>query len=63
MEGIHKTSHLKMGTWGGTLLAISANMGDELLRTAVLAAVGAVTSFLISLGMKWLCGVWRRRRG
>ena len=43
----------KTGTAGGTLLSIFANINSEdLLKTAVLAAVGAVVSFAVTLLLK-----------
>ena len=45
----------KTGTAGGTLLTVLANIsGDDILKTVVLAAIGAVVSFWITLGMKFL---------
>lgn len=42
-------------TLGGTVLSIAANIGSEdILKTAVLAALGAVVSFIVSLLMKRL---------
>ena len=43
------------GTIGGTLLSVSANLSSgDMLKTVFLAAIGAMTSFLVSLGMKWI---------
>jgi ABC-type sulfate transport system permease component len=45
----------KAGTAGGTLLSIFANINSEdLIKTAVLAAVGAVVSFAVTLLLKLL---------
>ena len=45
----------KTGTAGGTLLTILANIsGQDILKTIILAAIGAVVSFLITLVMKFL---------
>ncbi len=45
----------KAGTVGGTLLTIVANIkSEDVLKTVVLATVGAVVSFLVSLGLKYL---------
>lgn len=42
-------------TIGGTVLSIAANIGsDDVLKTVVLAALGAVVSFIVSLLMKRL---------
>ena len=43
----------KAGTIGGTLLAIFANITNEdLLKTALLACVGAVVSFTVTIILK-----------
>jgi mannitol-specific phosphotransferase system IIBC component len=43
------------GTAGGTLLTIFANIhSEDTIKTAVLACIGAVVSFMISLFMKWM---------
>ncbi len=45
----------KAGTAGGTLLSIFANINNEdLAKTAVLAAIGAVVSFGVTLLLKLL---------
>ena len=42
------------GTTGGTLLTVLINIHPEdVLKTVVLACVGAVVSFIISVMMKW----------
>ena len=44
-----------MGTAGGTFLSIVPNIqSDDIARTAILAAVGAIVSFTISLLLKML---------
>lgn len=56
-----KSSNLRLGigTGGGTLLsALSVIGAHDVLRTAALAAVGAVVSFLVS----WLLNQWHKRR-
>ncbi len=45
----------KAGTAAGTLLSIFANINrEDLIKTAVLAAVGAVVSFAVTLLLKLL---------
>ncbi len=45
----------KAGTAGGTLLTILANINcGDLIKTGVLAAVGAVVSFSVTLLLKFL---------
>ena len=45
----------KAGTLGGTLLTIVANIqSSDLFKTAILAMVGAVVSFSVTLFLKFL---------
>jgi mannitol-specific phosphotransferase system IIBC component len=55
MENPVNNSGTKIGTVGGTLLSIAANISSgDLLRTAILAAVGAIISFTVSVLLKLL---------
>lgn len=46
------------GTVSGTLLVVILQINNsEILKTAVLAAIGAVISFIVSKAMKYL---WKR---
>ncbi len=50
---------LGMGTGSGTLLSIIGQLGlHDVLKTAVLAAIGAVVSFAVS----WVLQRWGSRR-
>ncbi|MGV3761747.1 hypothetical protein [Parapedobacter sp.] len=52
-------AQLGIGTGGGTLLSVVAQLGvHDLVKTAVLAALGAVVSFVVS----WMLQRWRRRQ-
>lgn len=43
------------GTAGGTLLSISEQVQSaDILKTVLLAMIGATTSFMLSLGLKWI---------
>jgi hypothetical protein len=55
------TGHTTYGTVGGiiTILVVNISAGD-LLRTMVLAAVGAVVSLSVSLGCKYCLRKWRK---
>jgi hypothetical protein len=54
-------STTKAGTAGGILLTIFANIsGEDLLKTAVLAGVGAVLSFEVTLCLKFMIRRFRR---
>ncbi len=51
----------KAGTAGGTLLTIIINIrSEDILKTMVLAAVGAVISFAVSLLLKLLLKRWKQ---
>lgn len=44
-----------LGTVSGTALTVAVNIGSsDIIKTAVLAAVGAVVSFCASVALKWL---------
>ncbi len=43
------------GTFGGLLLSIFSNLLlEDIIRTAVMAGVGAIVSFTVSVGLKHL---------
>ncbi|WP_257669580.1 hypothetical protein [Parapedobacter tibetensis] len=53
------SQQLGIGTTGGTLLSIMGQLGlHDMLKTAVLAAIGAVVSFGVSLPLQR----WQRKR-
>ncbi|HEY1038231.1 MAG TPA: hypothetical protein VGF30_02450 [Bacteroidia bacterium] len=44
-----------LGTVSGTALTLAVNIGSsDIIKTAILAALGAVVSFSVSLLLKWL---------
>ena len=48
-------NHTLMGTAGGTFLSIIPNIhSEDIVKTAILATVGAIVSFTISLLLKSL---------
>jgi hypothetical protein len=50
-----------MGTVSGTALTVLVNIGSsDILKTAILAAIGAVVSFSVSLLMKWIAKKLKR---
>ena len=52
------------GTLGGTALSVFGNiMAADVVKTAVLAAVGAAVSFGVSVGLKALFNRGERRKG
>ena len=55
METQHHHTGTLAGTISGTLLAFVGNIhSDDLVKTAVLAAIGAVVSFVVSIGLRWI---------
>jgi hypothetical protein len=52
---MENTISLRTGTATGTLLSILPNLfSEDILKTIVLAALGATVSFLVSLLLKWI---------
>ena len=53
----------KAGTAGGTLLVILLQIRlDELFRTVILAALGAIVSFFVSMTLKWIVRKIRKNK-
>lgn len=53
----------RAGTAGGILLSVLLQLSsDELLKTTVLAAIGAVVSFSVSKLLKWTLKQFRHRK-
>ncbi len=49
--------------WGGVMLSILGNINfQEINRTIVLAAIGTITSFIVSAILKKLSGKHRRSK-
>ncbi|HEY1021495.1 MAG TPA: hypothetical protein VGE06_04250 [Flavisolibacter sp.] len=60
MENLSPSANEKAGTIGGTLLVVLVQITTgELVKTAVMAAVGAVVSFAVS----WVLQRWVKRKG
>ena len=50
-----------IGTLSGTILSIVATFDlQDIVKTIILAAVGASVSFLVSRGLKWVWRKWRK---
>jgi hypothetical protein len=48
-------NHTFMGTVGGTFLSVLPNLhSEDVLKTIILAALGAIVSFIISMLLKYL---------
>lgn len=55
MMNQHFDNTTKAGTAGGTLLTIFANItSEDIIKTIILAAIGAVVSFGVTLSLKLL---------
>jgi hypothetical protein len=50
-----------LGTVSGTVLTVLVNIGSlDIIKTVVLAALGAVVSFSVSVLLKWLVKKFKR---
>jgi hypothetical protein len=50
-----------LGTVSGTVLTVLVNIGSsDVLKTVVLAALGAVVSFSVSLLLKWVVNKFKK---
>ena len=50
-----------LGTVSGTVLTVVMNIGSsDIIETVVLAALGAVVSFSVSLLLKWLVKKYKK---
>ncbi|MFY0624860.1 MAG: hypothetical protein JXR07_01115 [Reichenbachiella sp.] len=55
MSDHHFTGGTRLGTISGTVLSITANINSaDLIKTCMLAAIGATVSFLVSVFWRWL---------
>jgi hypothetical protein len=53
---------VKTGTAGGTFLSVVPNLNsDDLIKTVVLAIVGAVVSFSISVLLKFITKKYKKK--
>jgi len=56
------TNPTRMGTLGGTLLVVIIQLEPrELVKTAILAAIGAAVSWLVTMGLRWMVTRARKR--
>ena len=51
----------RAGTAGGTVLVLLTLSGSAVVETVVLAALGAVVSYSVSLGLRGLQRWWQKR--
>jgi len=58
---MENTISLRTGTAAGTLLSILPNLfSEDILKTIVLAALGATVSFTVSLLLKWIIKIKKK---
>lgn len=61
MQVHHQDHTTAAGTVTGTVFTVAANIDShDYMRTVILACVGAIASFVISLFLKWL---WKMLKG
>jgi len=48
----HMHTHTLLGTLGGTLITIFTLHSEDIVKTACLASIGAVVSFVVSLACR-----------
>ncbi len=55
------TGHTKSGTIGGIIIILLDNISSgDVFKTIVLAAIGALVSFFISLVLRYCISKWRK---
>nr|WP_299206592.1 hypothetical protein [uncultured Brumimicrobium sp.] len=60
MEYINDNTTI-IGTVSGTILSVVAMFdAGDIIKTVIMATIGAVVSFLVSRGLKWIWGRWRK---
>jgi hypothetical protein len=55
------TGHTKSGTIGGIIVILLDNINSgDIAKTIILAGIGAIVSFIISLILRYCLGRWRK---
>jgi len=50
-----------IGTVSGTILSVVAMFdAGDIIKTVIMATIGAVVSFLVSRGLKWIWEKWKK---
>jgi len=62
MEPSTSNGSTRAGMIGGLLFVFMGLSMAEIVRTALLAAIGASMSFLVTFGFKWVVKKWKTRR-
>ena len=61
MTDLNFTDHTKPATIGGITIILLDNINSgDVLKTIVLAGIGAIVSFIISLALKYCISKWRK---
>lgn len=60
----HTDDHTTIiGTLSGTILSIFATIDfQDILKTVIMAAIGAAVSFLVTKGLKWCWGLLKKTK-
>lgn len=58
-QGNHGT---KAGIIGGLLFVFIGLTMGEIIKTALLAAIGAGVSYAVTLALRWIAGIFRRKQ-
>ena len=62
MEPSTSNGSTRAGMIGGLLFVFMGLSMAEIVRTALLAAIGASMSFLVTFGFKWVVRKWKTRK-
>lgn len=58
----YNISHLKFSIIGGTISSTWIHISsDDIIKTIVMAILGAIVSYIVSLVLKWIHQVFRMR--
>ena len=61
---MNEPTHTKATTIGGTLTILLANINSaDIVKTMIMAAIGAAVSFIISQVLKRIVIWWKARKG
>lgn len=61
MDSFQPNHNTRAGMIGGLLFVLLGLSMGEIVKTALLAAVGAVVSYWVSVGMRWIAGKIKRK--
>ena len=61
MDSFQSNHSTKAGMIGGLLFVFVGLSMGEIVKTALLAIIGASVSFLVTLGFKWVVKKWKTK--